>query len=307
MRDSVKLGILNILLFISFIFAARIFNTVFAQNNQRLFSPSARWSFNFMNPESEGLKKIISAKLSGQKGDYAILVKDLGSNKGEYYAYQEDKVMPSGSLYKLFLLAAAYEEIEKGNLKEDDVISTTKAHLDEVLGAEEFGYEDAPSNISYTVTELLTRISTISDNYASIMLAEKIGWAKVQAQADKIGAVDTRIKDPISTTASDIALFYEKLYKGQVVSPSASSKIIDLLAKSRLNSRIPNQLPPGLKIAHKTGELASVRHDAGIVYLADGRAYLIVMMASNVQYEDDAEELEAEISKEVYNYFSSKK
>src|SRR5262249_24773714 len=141
------------------------------------------------------------------------------------------------------------------------------------------------------------------DNYAAIMLAEKVGWDQVQAEADDIGASNTTIKAPISTTAGDMALYFQDLYQGQIVSASDSGQIIDLLATDQINDRIPDQLPSGLKIAHKTGELDGVRNDAGIVFL-DGNPYLIVLMSENVPYEDDDVQLLSNISKDVYDYFA---
>ncbi len=304
MNFQTRLGITTLVILGFLIFASRIFNTVFS-DKQSFFNPQPNSKRTLLDPESTGLKKIVENKLKGQKGDYAVVVKQIGDKKEEHYSYQADKVIPAASLYKLFLLAAAFQEIEKGSLKEDQLISDSKDRLTQVLGAEEFGYENSGDTIEYPVSEILTRIATISDNYASVMLAEKIGWDKVQSQADKIGAKNTRIKAPISSTAGDITLFYEKLYSGEIVSKDASNKIIDLLSKSQLDSRIPNELPDSLKIAHKTGELAYLRHDAGIVFL-ENKPYIIVMMANNVPFEDDAEKLESELSKQIYDYFSSK-
>src|SRR5690242_18950069 len=107
----------------------------------------------------------------------------------------------------------------------------------------------------------MDRIARISDNYAAIMLAEKVGWDSVQAVADEIGAVRTTIKTPISTSADDAAILLEKIYIGQMVSFEASEQIIDLLTKAQANNRLPAKLPQGLNIAHKTGELSQVRND----------------------------------------------
>lgn len=259
-------------------------------------------SFNY---DDSGLSQIIKRDLNGQQGDFSIVIESLDPKNDSRFYFQENRKMPAASLYKLFLLSAAFRKIEEGKLNLEDSVTASEDHLIEVLGDSEFGYEDLEdNNITYTVAELLKRIATISDNYASIMLAEKIGWQAVQKEANTLGAKSTTIKAPITTTASDISLFWRILYQKQIISPDVSGKLAELLKLSRINDRIPKNLPEGVKIAHKTGELDGVRHDSGIVFL-EGNPYLIVLLSENLKFEDDGVELFAKISKDVYDYFES--
>jgi beta-lactamase class A len=185
-------------------------------------------------------------------------------------------------------------------------ISAKLSHLDGILGGRDFGYEefDADETIGHTVREALARVAAFSDNYAAILLAEKVGWDSIQQMADGVGATKTSIKNPIITSAEDVGLILEKLYKGEVVSLESSEQILDLLSKSQMNNRIPAKLPQDIRIAHKTGELSGVRNDAGIVFL-DGNPYVIVEMSQNLTGEDEGVENLAEISKIVYDYYAS--
>ncbi|MBI2021336.1 serine hydrolase [Candidatus Daviesbacteria bacterium] len=308
MKHSAQVATIAVLLVINFVIYSKLlleFNLL-PKSAGRLglvgfFDFSKSFSFNFQDPK---LARIIRQKLDGQVGEYAIVVKGLSSGSKLHYSLNEKKVLPSGSLYKLFLMAATLKQVEEGKLREDQVLTSSINHLKDVLGFEEFGYDSSEGDeISYSVSDALTRVATLSDNYASILLAEKVGWDNIQKQANMIGAESTTIKDPISTNASDITLFFEKLYKKEIVSEKTSEKLIELLSSSRLNNRIPAKLPKDIKIAHKTAELSKLRHDAGIVFL-DNEPYLIVLMSSNVKYEDEAVELLADISKEVFDYFS---
>jgi beta-lactamase class A len=275
------------------------------------FNFSNNWEFSYVD---EKLNKIIKSHLDGKEGQYSVVIVKLNSEE-KLYSLNGNIAFPAGSLYKLFLLSAAFEEIEKGRLKEDQEITVSQKHLIEVLGFEDFGYDPEQQNITHKVSAILRRIATISDNYASIMLAEHIGWEKVREQARILGASGTIIKSPISTTSSDIALYFTKLQKGEVVSKQSSEKIIELLSDSKLNTRIPAKLPETvdasdggklkLKIAHKTAELPDLRHNAGIVFLPNN-PYVIVLFANEVTYEDDAIELLANISKDVFEYMKKK-
>lgn len=262
---------------------------------------SSKWSFNFYDSK---LKKIVDGNLRGKEGEYAVVIERLEDERNEGYYYNERKSFPAGSFYKLFLLAAVFELIERGELTEDGLISSSKSHLEEVLGGEEFGYKDFEGDeITYKVKEAVQRVGTISDNFAAIMLAEKISWDRVRNVVKTIGAENTDIHNPISTTADDIALFFRKLYRKEVISPEVSDKLINLLSGARINDRIPAKLPKSLKIAHKTAELSRIRSDAGIVFL-EGKPYLIVLMSKDLRYEDDGVALLAKISREVYEYFT---
>lgn len=237
---------------------------------------------------SQGLSQIVDGNLRGVKGDFSIYIEDLGD--GEKYSLRPNDIFPAASLYKLYLMAAVLKEVElTSEVTMQTKLSASKAHLVEVYGGVDTGYEEAPENISYTIEEALTRIGRVSDNFASIMLAEKIGWDKVSD----------------STSSLTVADFFKKLYRQEIVNANVSGKLIEFLSLNQLNNRIPAGLPEGMRVIHKTGELARVRHDAGIVYLP-GREYVIVLMSQNLQYEDGGVEVLAKISKEVYEYFKSK-
>lgn len=261
---------------------------------------TSSFSFSF---EDSGLSEVIQNNLSDQKGNYGVYIENLAT--GDKYGLNENESFPAASLYKLYLMAAVMKEIEAGSITLDSKISFTKSHLIDVFGGVDFGYEDREENIVYTVEEAMQRVGRISDNFAAIMLAEKIGWNKVQNMTDDLGGVSTKIKSPITTTAYDIGSFFKLLYEGKVVSPDSSDKIKEFLLLSNINNRLPAKLPEGVKTVHKTGELSRVRHDAGIVYL-EGKPYVIVLMSKDLEYEDDGVELLAEISKDVYEYFKNK-
>ena len=255
------------------------------------------------------LEDLIGNFLEGKDGDYAIYVKDLKPQGKRDVYINSDQVYEAASLYKLYLMAATFKAINDGKMTKDTEISAKLSHLEDVLGSVDFGYQDLAEDevATYTVAECLDRISRISDNYAAIMPAEKVGWDNVQALADDLGVENTAIKNPITTSAEDIGLLLEKLYRGEVVSFDASQQMIDLLSQAQINDRIPAKLPQDLRVAHKTGELSQVRNDAGIVFLdppASG-PYVIVLMTKNLKYEDEGIENLAEVSKIVYDYYAS--
>jgi beta-lactamase class A len=75
------------------------------------------------------------------------------------------------------------------------------------------------------------------------------------------------------------------------------------LKNQQLNNKLPKLLEKETVIAHKTGELESFSHDAGIVY-SDNGDYIIVIM-SETDNRNRANDTIAQISKEVYDYFNN--
>jgi beta-lactamase class A len=106
------------------------------------------------------------------------------------------------------------------------------------------------------------------------------------------------------TSASDMAVFLERLYNGKFANSSNTTKMINLLKNQQVKTKLAKYLPKNAVIAHKTGELGSFSHDVGIVYLSNGN-YIIAVL-SNTSNQLDANEKIAQLSKKVYDYFSSK-
>jgi beta-lactamase class A len=61
-------------------------------------------------------------------------------------------------------------------------------------------------------------------------------------------------------------------------------------------------LPKDVEVAHKTGWITGVHHDAGIVYLPNGRSYVLVLLSKNIQDSDKGPQQLADISKTFYDY-----
>ena len=54
--------------------------------------------------------------------------------------------------------------------------------------------------------------------------------------------------------------------------------MLDILHAQEFRSGIPAGLPDDARVAHKTGEISTVAHDAGIVYLTDREPYVVVIL-----------------------------
>ena len=252
-----------------------------------------------------GLKFVIAMSLVGAKGTYSVVVKNLKT--GEEYAFNEEKIYHAGSLYKLWIMAEAYSQIQAGILTKEEILSQTIPELNNEFNIASEGAELVEGVITFSTQDALSQMITISHNYAALLLTEKVKLSRTKAFLDNYGFHASTIAvegEPPATSASDIALFFEKLYKEQLANKQYTNEMLTLLKKQQLNNKLPKQLPTGTVIAHKTGELGSFSHDGGIVFSSKGD-YIIVVL-SDTDYPPGAEERIAQISKAVYDYFANK-
>jgi beta-lactamase class A len=241
----------------------------------------------------------------GTYGNYGIVIKNLKT--GEQYSLQENTEYEAASLYKLWVMAEVYEQIKNGMLSDDDVLSEDVAVLNEKFQIPSESAELKDGKITLSVHDALEKMINISDNYAALLLTEKIRLPTISLFLKDNGFSQSSIgedgKLPM-TTPHDIALFFEKLYNGQLIDPDYSNKMISLLEEQKLNDKIPKYLPDAIAVAHKTGELDAYTHDAGIVY-ANGYDYIIVVLSKSDNPELAAIRI-ANVSEAVYNYFERK-
>lgn len=249
-----------------------------------------------------GLDTVVKDSLKGTSGTYGIVIKNLRTNKT--FQYNETKVFPSASLYKLWIMAVTEEQLEKGMLHENQVLTADIPKLNDMFKIASESAERTDGTVSLSVTNALTKMITISDNYAALLLSSKIRLSNVDAFLDTYGLSGSAIGQPPTTTPLDVAVFYEKLYARTLISQQASEKMLTLLKQQQINDRIPKYLPDGIDVAHKTGELDGVKHDAGIVFAPFGD-YIIVLM-SDSQDPLGAAAREALVSKNVYEYFAKR-
>ena len=102
-----------------------------------------------------------------------------------------------------------------------------------------------------------------------------------------------------NVTARSVGALLEKIYKKEAVSKSASEEMINLLLAQEKNDRIPKYLPIDIQVAHKTGELETIRNDAGIVYGKNGD-YIFVFLTDTPDQIQSTEKIAA-LSKQIFD------
>lgn len=284
----------------AFLIAYTLFFRISDKKVIGIISPLAQTFGQIESLVPNGISRLVKKELNDAEGEYAVVIKNL--KDGTSFVHNKDTEFDSASLYKLWVMAEAFEQIKSGSLSKEKELSQMRSVLFEKykLSTDSADFED--KEVKMTVSYAIEQMITVSDNDAALLLSWEVGLSNVAQFLKNNGFANSSIAQPPATTASDIALFFEKLYKGELVSRDASDEMLEILSRQRLNDRIPKYLPQNTKVAHKTGELGAYKHDAGIVYSEEGD-YIIVVLSKTKSQKKAAETI-SKISEAVYNYFN---
>ena len=171
---------------------------------------------------------------------------------------------------------------------------------------------------SVTYRELIQRMITRSSNLATNILIEKIGADNVMKLMKQMNANDIRVLRGVednkafgkglnnTTTAYDLMILLKTIAEKKAVSPTASDEMIKTLLGQEFNTGIPAGLPEGTKVAHKTGSITKIRHDAAIVYPEGRSPYILIVLTKGIEDEKKSDKLIADISRAVYQSITTK-
>jgi beta-lactamase class A len=203
-------------------------------------------------------------------------------------------------------MAQTYQDIYDGKLQLTDKLSQPIEALNSYFAIATDSARLSQGVVTYTVREALEEMITNSHDYASLLLAQRVGTPRMREFLRRHRFDHSTFDSPPQTTASDIAAFFEKLYLGELASSAHTHEMLTLLELQNLNYGIPKYLPNTIRILHKTGTLGSVSHDAGIVYSPEGGEDYIIVILTNTPDTREAENTIALLSRDVYDYFRAK-
>ena len=161
-----------------------------------------------------------------------------------------------------------------------------------------------------TLRELCDAMITVSSNFAANLLIERLGVQNIRATVTKLGAGGMNLLRGVeddkayakglnnTTTARALFTLLQAIAQGKAVGPRADAEMIAILKRQTFNDAIPAGLPPGTSVAHKTGNITKIHHDAAIVYGA--RPYVLVVLVRGIEDEKQSASLIASISREVW-------
>ncbi|MBI4212767.1 MAG: serine hydrolase [Chloroflexi bacterium] len=258
---------------------------------------SSRFSPTAWQPDPELTAQVVSI-LSGLSGRIGIAIKDLHTGRG--VLIDPDSTFPAASVFKVEVMYEVFKQRALGALDFDESLTLTERHA-----AYDLGTLDRPVGAAIRVGEALERMITISDNSSALLLTDRVGALNINRDLAGLGFSHTRfIETDLVTSPYDMLSFMEMLGRGQGVSLEASQEMLQLMARQRINDRIPRLLPGGISVAHKTGNLPGVVNDVGLVSSPE-TTFAIAVFIADTPTEALAAQAIAEISAAAYRHFRS--
>jgi beta-lactamase class A len=222
----------------------------------------------------------------------------VGPVKGPaWFTRDADAPHYSASTMKLALVMTAYRQQERGLLDLDTQVPIHNSFASEV-DAPRFGLDEADDSDpevwrrmghQVTLRWLAYRAIVRSSNLATNLLLEAVGVVAVQELLVDLGCAASAfvrgIEDVAAreaglhnvVTARDLAVELQSLVQRSVLDDASSGEVLSVLAAQQIDDAIPARLPPGTKVAHKSGWFEGVSHDAGVVYPPDHDPFVFVM------------------------------
>lgn len=271
----------------------------------------------------DDLKSDIESHLSQVEGTFGVWFQSM-DDPDLHFSINPDTVFHAASTMKTPVMIELFKRAEEGEFSMEDSI-LIKNEFTSIVDSSSFELTlnpdgddpyEAMVGEQATIYDLTHAMITYSSNLATNILIELVG-AEATTQtmrdlgAEKIdvlrGVEDLKAFDrglSNRTTARDLGIILEAIARGEAVNPEADSIMVDILKDQFYRDVIPLYLPDDVVTATKSGFITGVRHDSGIIFLPDGRSYVLVYLSKGLVDEEQGRLAGAEVSKMAYDFLS---
>lgn len=269
------------------------------------------------------LKETILTQIDSIKGNVAVAYINLSDPSDTLFINSEEE-FHAASTMKVPVMIELFKQQAEGKLNLSDsilLVNEFKSIVDGSSYSMDIGDDSDDviySKIGTTValTDLMYSMITVSSNLATNVLIELVDAKKVTSTMRDLGAEKIEVLRGVedqkaydlglsnSTTAKDLMIIMKAIAENKAGTEQDCEEMIRILKDQQFNDIIPFYLPKEVSVAHKTGSITGVHHDAGIVYLPNGKSYVLVLLSKNLEDFDKGTEQLAKISKTIYDHVS---
>lgn len=255
---------------------------------------------------------------------FAVAFEDLST--GLQFLLNDHALYHAASTMKTPVLIEAFRQIKEHRLSLSDSIlihtdfisiaDGSRYILDSATDSELDLYHQAGRRLP--LRELLFRMITQSSNLSTNLVIETVGAKNVMTTMRQLGAMDIQVLRGVEdqkafdrgmnnmTTAYDLMLIFNRIATNKVVDAASCAAMIDILKAQHFKEVIAGKLPDGVVVASKSGWITGVCHDSGIVFLPDGRKYVLVLLSKGLSDYGKGIEMESTVSRIVYDHMVGK-
>lgn len=271
-------------------------------------------------PVLRELERALSERIAQlDSGEVGVAFVDLET--GRRIGINDNTPMHAASTMKVPVLIELFRQAEEGKLRLDDSVAV-RNEFKSIADSSKYSLTpDADSDS--TLYQLVGRKSTLrhmarlmiarSSNLATNNLIELVGPASIASTLARFDASAMKALRGVEdgpafragmnnqTTADGLARSLEIIARCKATSTAACEAMTEILAAQEFNEMIPAGLPPGTRVAHKTGWITRVQHDGAIVYPPNQWPYVLVVLTRGIADRKKADQLGADLSRIVWN------
>jgi beta-lactamase class A len=259
----------------------------------------------------------IERLITASGADVAVAWQPLNARRGEQILINTSTRFHAASTMKLPVMIELFKQVARKKLRLDDTLVVSNHFTSMVDGSP---YEisadgDSDGDVYRAIGQPMTlgllceHMITRSSNLAANLLIVKLGPKNVQATINRLGASGMQVVRGVgdqkafdhglnnTTDAMGLFTLLRKIGRGEVISRAASADMVEILKRQTANDGIPSGLPAGTAVAHKTGTITGIHHDAAIVYAP--RPYVLVLLVRGITDQRVSAKLMADITRVV--------
>jgi len=268
----------------------------------------------------DSLGSALQQRIAQVKGaSVAVVYQDLGDPKDAVFL-EADRSFHAASTMKVPVMVEFFRQVDAGKLSLDQPITLVNQFRSIVDGSPYSldAKEDEDAALyerlgkPVPARELIQRMITRSSNLATNSVIALVDAKRATQTLRTLGAQQMTVLRGVedgkayqqglnnTATARDLSTLLAAIEQGKAASASSTEAMRAILLAQELNDEIPAGLPPGTRVAHKTGQITGVLHDAAIVYPPGRAPYILVVLTSGIPDDKVARSLIVDLSRSVY-------
>jgi beta-lactamase class A len=242
--------------------------------------------------DEPSLQSRVNGKISGFPGTVTLYAKNLRT--GSTLGVEGEQPVRTASTIKLAIMTECFAEAAEGKVKLSEPIRLRASEKVSGSGI----LQEFSDDISLPLRDIVDLMIVLSDNTATNLILDRIGGNAVNERMATLGLTQTRVmrkilgdgsklKSEVSgvtqqgakpenkkwgigrSSPREMVSLLERLYRGELVSKTASDEMLDILKRQRDRNGIGRDMKD-ITIASKSGALEHLRSDVGIIYSKNG-------------------------------------
>lgn len=254
-------------------------------------------------------------------GTIAIVFLDLDNDSNSFF-YNENLQFHSASTFKVAVMLELFKKVKDREISLDDFL-LVKNEFHSIVDCSIFSLDVKDENDDKLYSKLGQKVKiydlvydmiTVSSNLATNVLLQIVEPEAITQTLRDYGIYNTKVLRGVGdlkafefglnniTTADDLLKIFKLIAHKEIIDDFLCDEMIKILSEQKVRDKIPRYLPQNVVVAHKTGSISRVEHDSGIIFLPDGRKYVLVVLTKDFEDPNFAKNIIANISKVCYEY-----